>query len=81
MIAYRQRRLAFVGRVALECAGASGAAAGAAVGAAGAAVGSVLDAAPAWVLLITVGLLRPQSIEMLTPMQDYQVTSCTADNL
>jgi hypothetical protein len=25
-------------------------------------------------LLITVGLLRPQSTEMATPMQDYQVT-------
>ena len=81
MIAYRQSRLAFVGRVALVYAGASGAAAGAAVGAAGAVVGSVLDAALAWVLLITVGLLRPQSIEMLTPIQDYQVTSCKADNL
>ena len=63
------------------CAGASGAAAGAAVGAAGAADASVLDAALAWVVSTTVGLLRPQSIEMLTPIQDYQVTSCTADNL
>ena len=62
-------------------AGTSGAAAGAAVGAAGAADGSVLDAALAWVVSITVGLLRPQSMEMLTPMQDYQVTSCTADDL
>ena len=95
MIAYCQSRLAFPGRAALAYAGGFGAAAGAAgdaagaavgaagaaVGAAGAAIGSVLDAALAWVVSTTVGLLRPQSMEMLTPIQDYQVTSSTADNL
>jgi hypothetical protein len=73
VIANCQSRLAFVGRGALGAAEAAGVAAGAAVGAGVAALG--------WVSAMTLGLLLAQSMEMLTPIQDYQFQLDTADNL
>ena len=73
MIANCQTRLAFVGLGALGAAGAALGAVGAAFGAGVAALG--------WVSAVTLDLLRSQSKETLTPIQDYQFQLDTADNL